>query len=154
MKQKAAIFDRDGTLAQIDRSFVEQDRPDWYAFNAAIRFDNPVPAVVALNQSVREDWAVIVCSGRSEDFRIPMMDWLRKHKIRADYLLMRRSKDQRNDAVVKREILHERILPFFDVQFAVDDREIVCQMWRDEGIPLIQVAQPDNVPVFKGLGGF
>lgn len=152
-KTRAVIIDRDGTLAQIDRSFVECDRPDWASFNAAIPFDNPVPAVVALANSISDDIAVIVCSGRNEDFRWPMLQWLRKHQIRCDFLYLRGSKDQRADEKVKRDILHDKILPNFDVLFAVDDRPSVCAMWVAEGIPLIQVAQPDHVPVFMGLGG-
>lgn len=152
-KTRAVIIDRDGTLAQIDRSFVECDRPDWASFNAAIPFDNPVPAVVSLANSIAPDIAVIVCSGRSEDFRYPMQLWLRKHEIRHDFLFLRASKDQRADEKVKRDILNEKIRPNFDVLFAVDDRPSVCAMWVEEGIPLIQVAQPDDTPVFLGLGG-
>lgn len=152
-KPKACLLDRDGTLARIDRRLVEGDRPDWGAFNAAIPFDSPVPAIVNLSRSIAADIAVIVLTGRSEDFRWSMTGWLHKHGVRYDLLLMRASKDLRADEHVKADLYRTCIEPVFDVLFAVDDRPSVCEGWKRLGVPLIQVAQPEDIiPAFSGLG--
>lgn len=147
----AAIFDRDGTLARIEREFVTGERPDWGAFHAAIPFDSPVPEIVALTHAVYVD-TVIICTGRQDNFRLQMSDWIHKHRIRCDLLLMRASGDFRSDDVVKAEIYGEVIAPNFDVRFVVDDRPSVCDMWRSKGLPLLQVTQPDSIRAFDGLG--
>lgn len=151
-KRKAIIVDRDGTLARIDRSFLDCERPDWRSFHAAIPFDTPVPAIVNLTRSIADDIAVIICTGRQADFSPQMHAWLRKHGIRYDLLLMRKSGDYRPDNIIKSELFRDYIDPNFDVLYAVDDRPSVCDMWRALGIPLIQVTQPEELPVFGGLG--
>jgi hypothetical protein len=153
VRQPAVIFDRDGTLFQIEREFVECDKPDWASFNAALVFDNPVERIVALTHALRPDIKVLITSGRSEEFRPQMIASLTKHRVNYDRVFMRHLRDQRRDDVVKRELFLNEISPHYDVLFVVDDRPIVCDMWREIGLPLLQVTQPDDVPVFRFLGG-
>lgn len=153
MKPFAVLIDRDGTLARIDRTLVDCEHPDWGAFNAAIPFDTPVPAVVNLTRAISPDITVVVLTGRSDEFRWPMTNWLNKHGVRYDKLLMRGWKDQRSDDKVKEEIFRNHIEPFYQVLFAVDDRPIVCDMWDRVGVPLVRVSQPEHIlPAFAGLG--
>jgi len=150
MKSPAVIFDRDGTLASCPLHPVDRSNSAWADFNAALPFDPVVPVVAGLLRSVRPGVARIMVSGRAAgdwpgDRRrlFAMRDWIAKHQLPVDFLFMREGGDTRRDSVVKHEILHRDILPHFDVRFAVDDREQIIEVWRDHGIPVIQVSDPD-----------
>ena len=136
MKQKAVIFDRDGTLASV-KYIAPQTRnnEDWAAYNAALPFDSPVPVVAGLLHSIRPGVLRIMTSGRMEgDWpgdrrrRFQMKSWLHKHNLPIDILLMRSGGDTRRDSIVKREIYETAIEPICDVCYVVDDRPQVCDM--------------------------
>jgi len=155
MRQPAVIFDRDGTLASVAH-VAPQDRSGgaWAAYNAALPFDAPVPIVVALLHSIRPGVVRIMTSGRAAGDhvgdthrRLLMIDWLRKHDLPIDVLIMRKGGDQRRDSIVKREMYDDLIAPRFDVRFVVDDRQQVVDMWRDDlGLPVLQVVDPGILP--------
>lgn len=155
MKQPAVIFDRDGTLASV-AYVAPQDRSGgaWAAYNAALPFDAPVPVVAALLRAIRPGVVRIMTSGRAAgDYvgdshrRLLMVDWLRKHDLPIDVLIMRKGGDQRRDSIVKREMYDRLIAPRFDVRYVVDDRQQVVDMWRDDlGLPVLQVVDPDILP--------
>lgn len=156
-KRPAIITDRDGTLASVAHvAPQDSENVSWMMFNAAMPFDAPVPGVVTMLDWARRtmpDVTIIMTSGRAEgDFpgdvrrRRQMEDWVLKHRLPIDAIVMRRGGDQRRDDVVKREMFHTWIEPVFDVLFAIDDRPIVCDMWRDIGVPLVQVQDPGILP--------
>jgi hypothetical protein len=131
------------------------DRSDssWAVFNAALRFDAPVPVVVALLRSVRPGVTRIMVSGRAEgDWpgdrrrRFAMQDWLVKHRIPVDLLYMRCGGDTRLDSVVKMEMYERDIAPFYDVRVVVDDRPQVIDAWRTLGLHVAVVRDPGILP--------
>lgn len=150
-KPEAVLFDRDGTTFRIDRSLP--DSGYWAAFNGLIRFDSPVPEIVALTRAIKPGVVRIMCTGREEKYRTAIRDSLAKHGCEIDILLMRRTGDSRRDDVVKREIWDRAIAPNFDVKFAVDDRPMVCDMWEEIGVPLMRVTQPEEIQPFGFLTG-
>lgn len=153
-KQKAVIFDRDGTLASVAHTApTDGSTSSWLNYNSSLRFDAPVPVVAALLRSIRPGVARIMTSGRAEgDWpgdrrrRFAMNDWLHKHDLPITHLFMRSGGDQRKDSIVKAEIFHRDIEPFFDVLFVVDDREQVVVGWRELGLPVLQVVDPVILP--------
>lgn len=72
------------------------------------------------------------------------VDWIRKHLfIHEVRLYMRAEGDHRKDSDVKRE-LFEQHLAGKKILCAIDDRDQVVRMWRDElGITCLQVADGD-----------
>lgn len=57
-------------------------------------------------------------------------------------LHMRRTGDERPDAVVKRELFERCVQPAYDVVAVFDDRNSVVAMWREElGLTVFQVAE-------------
>ena len=76
-----------------------------------------------------------------------MWQWIRKHQLPIDLLFMRSAGDQRRDSVIKEEILVNKILPYYNVVMAVDDREEVAEVWERYGIMVIRVKNdPTNLP--------
>lgn len=153
MKQQAVIFDRDGTLASCQRHLVADGESDWGEFNAWIPFDAVVPEVAVLFQILRQNtgMALIVTTGRTDNFRYQMSAWLDKYELTPDRLYMRRNGDRRVDSTVKQEIYERWIEPEFDVKLVVDDRPQVVEMWRSIGLPVIAVQDPViTPPILKG----
>lgn len=156
MRPQAIIVDRDGTAASCFMRPGDRSNAAWEAFNAALPFDAPVPAVVNGLQFLRIFFPhviIIMTSGRAEGDhpgdrrrKFLMRDWIRKHDLPIDHLFMREGGDQRRDSIVKLEILDRDITPFFDVLFAIDDRDQVIEAWESRGIPVIRVVDPDIDP--------
>lgn len=159
----AVIFDRDGTLAAVHNGpshskvdtgdYRRASDNDWAAFNAALRFDAPVPLTVGLLRAIKPGVVRIMVSGRAEgDWpgdrrrRFAMQDWIVKHQLPIDELFMRTGGDKRLDSVVKEEILVNQILPFFRPVLAVDDRPAILDVWKRFDIPVIQVENPGTLP--------
>jgi hypothetical protein len=78
--------------------------------------------------------------------RIIMVDWLVKHQLPVDLLLMREGGDTRVDSTVKREMYERHIAPVYEVKYVVDDRPQVCSMWRELGLTVMQVTDPGILP--------
>jgi hypothetical protein len=93
-----------------------------------------------LIQAMRQGAHIVIVTGRSEDYRKVTEEWLKKHNVHCDRLLMRAKDDRRPDTEVKLEIYETKIKPTFDVWFAVDDRKSVVDMWRANGVVCLQCA--------------
>lgn len=133
---RAMSFDVDGTLAQMvgrgpyDTSLYHTDDIDPY-----------VREVLWL--AAKAGYAIIILSGRSEDFKEVLLDWLMTHEIYPDAVFMRKSGDQRNDAIVKSELVDEHISGVYDVRMHFDDRNRVVDALRAKGIKVAQVQPGD-----------
>ena len=158
-KPKAVIFDLDGTLANIDHRlhhFKGEGATDWDAFFAGIPEDkvnkwcHELILIVGRNNSDGlymggSDFTVrvLLVTCRPERVRGLTTAWLKGKWIKYSELLCREEGDRRPDYLVKEEILHEQILPRYEVLFAVDDRQSVVDMWRRNGITCLQCAKGD-----------
>jgi hypothetical protein len=127
----AIICDLDGTLALLngrspyDASTCEQD---------------------GLNRVVADlirGKLVILVSGREEKYRSQTLAFLQKHRIDYAQLQMRATGDFRKDALIKREIFENHIRNRYNIEWVLDDRNQVVQMWRQLGLTCLQVADGD-----------
>jgi predicted kinase len=130
----AWVFDVDGTLALMG------DRRSPYDYDS-VHLDEPHSPVVDAAAALQEAGnAIIVMSGRPDTCREATTDWLQRHGIPYNELHMRQAGDQRDDAIVKDELFHERVAPSWHVRGVVDDRDRVVAMWRAKGLVCMQVA--------------
>ena len=125
------LVDIDGTLA-----FSDHRTP--YNLSEAIN-DTPNTPIVQLVHLLRKTYPVIFVTGRQETDRVVTTAWLEKQDLGGP-MFMRATGDTRPDTIVKRELFDAHIRPFYNVDYIVDDRPIVCQMWRDLGLTVLQVA--------------
>jgi len=128
------IVDIDGTLA-----FMNGRNP----FNdEGIERDIPNEPIVEIVKSFSKTHKIIVMSGRQRTLKCleATEAWLNKH-LGCDYtLLMRPAGDVRKDSIVKRELFDIFIDGKFYVDFVLDDRDQVVEMWRKElNLPCLQV---------------
>jgi predicted kinase len=135
---RAILCDLDGTLALLNnRSPYDASKCDEDHLN------EPVADIVRRFHD--DGHRIIFLSGREDKFREPTIRFLEKH-LGTDFryeLLMRRSGDMRKDAIIKEEILRTSILPHYHVDFALDDRNQVVDMWRGLGLTCLQVDYGD-----------
>ena len=145
-KMTYAIFDIDGTLADCEhrRHHVANKPKNWTAFYEAMDADVPNPPVVLLAQALAQAGHKIVCvSGRPSNYHGRTKNWLFKHAVPCWDLYMREEGDHRPDFVVKHEKLQLIRTVHGEPLFAVDDRQQVVDMWRNEGITCFQCARGD-----------
>jgi predicted kinase len=135
-KPHAIIVDVDGTLAHMTNRGP---------YDTSKYMDDAVdPDVASLVRALHFlGTKVLITSGRDAEFFFVLMGWLAKHDIPYDSIFMRPEGDTRNDAIVKDELFETYIAPNYYVDFALDDRNRVVDMWRAKGIKCLQVAPGD-----------
>jgi FMN phosphatase YigB (HAD superfamily) len=146
MKQKAAIFDLDGTIANNDhrQHFIvnPEGTKNWDAFNRNFYYDKPNHWCVHLMIAMKMlEYKIIIVSGRSDEFFAGTDKWLETHGIPYDRLFMRKEKDYRPDFEIKGEIYKNEIEPHYEISFCVDDRKQVVDYWRSIGLTCLQCAE-------------
>jgi hypothetical protein len=140
MKKDTVVIDLDGTLADVRHRLplIQRDAPDYDAFFAAVGGDDLHDWCRSLMVALADDYRVVIVSGRPERTRAATEEWLKRHDVPYHELHLVRSERElyTPDQELKRRWLKsygvERIL------FAVDDRQKVVNMWRDEGIVCLQ----------------
>lgn len=143
-KPLAIAVDLDGTLCDIEHRlhFVTQDKPDWKSFFEGIKDDKVNNWCYDLVKAYSEYTgnSVVLCSGRPNDYRQLTQDWLSKvtPNLYYDNLFMREQGDYRSDAIIKQIILDFEIRTRYNLDFVVDDRPVVCRMWRNNNIICLQ----------------
>jgi hypothetical protein len=154
-KADAVGFDVDGTLASMEyrRHFVTGGNRDWDSFFGQMNMDAPVPEVRALLQSVNPKMTRLIMSARPDNYRYHTEWWLAEHGMEEgrdyDHLMMRRAGDNRQDPIVKGEMLDKIQRRGGRLRHMVDDRPQVVDMWRSRGVPTTQVTDPNLPPVTR-----
>ena len=137
-KRPAIIVDMDGTLADVSgiRHHVRRPARDFDTFH---RLSVDVPVNHEVRKIVRKAWDagfdVLIVTARREKWRHQTAWFLALHNIPSTALIMRGDHDGRPDVEVKRDMLHQFILPAWNPTLAVDDNPSVIAMWEAEGIP-------------------
>jgi predicted kinase len=134
---KAILCDLDGTLALLN------NRNPFDATNCDADLLNE-PVANVLKNYKQLGYQIILVSGREDKYKEPTLRFLDQHNIKFDKLLMRKAGDSRKDAIIKREIFDAEIKDRYFVEFILDDRNQVVNMWRDElKLPCFQVYYGD-----------
>ena len=147
--KKIVIFDLDGTLALIDkrRALATKDngKMDWDVFFDPKNIDLDLPnqpVIDMANMLSKQGYTILILSGRSDVTHQATRDWLNKHGVWFDNLIMR-TQDflYMRDSDLKHMWLNtigkDRVAMVFD------DRNQVVDMWRKSGLTTFQVADGD-----------
>ena len=70
-------------------------------------------------------------------------EWLNKNHIRYDRIFIREEGDHRPDWIVKKEMFEKHIKDKYNVLYVIDDRRQTIDMWRKEGLTVLDVAGHD-----------
>lgn len=142
--QDAVIFDIDGTIADM------AGRRSPYDYSR-VSGDHPHEDMIELAWNFKSfGYTIVVCSGRDDTCKQDTLEWLRKHQMPFDKLLMRPAdaKDANGnkhpDFRVKLDLFNEYLRDSrYRVRYVFDDRDQVVQLWRELGIRTMQVAPGD-----------
>lgn len=134
-------------LVDIDRTVADKgDRSpfEWYK----VGLDTPKWPIINLVKAMRASgYAVVFFSGRDAVCRPETTDWLSEHfswPATDINLFMRPKNDNRKDSIVKAELFAQHIAGRYYVEFVVDDRQQVVDMWRRTlGLTCVQVDYGD-----------
>lgn len=130
---KAIICDLDGTLA------LMQNRNPFDA-SSCDNDDLNEPVANTLKAFAKEGYEILLVSGREDRFREPTITFLEKYEIPYHQLWMRQSKDFRKDSIIKKEIFDAEIKDKYFIEFVLDDRDQVVELWRKKlKLPCFQV---------------
>lgn len=134
---KAIICDLDGTLALLNgRDPFNAEGCENDLLNEPVA--NTVKTYAGLG------YKILLFSGRKQMHQPPTESWLTKHNIPYDVLALRGDEDNRKDAIIKREIFDTYAAGKYQIEFVLDDRDQVVNMWRDElKLPCYQVYYGD-----------
>jgi predicted kinase len=132
---KAIICDLDGTLALLNGR-------DPYDASSCENVGINIPVKEILD-SFKESRKIIFVSGREDKFLDQTLKFLDKAEFRQPLIYMRKSGDFRDDRIVKEEIFDTFINGKYFIDFILDDRTKVVEMWRDKGLTCLQVNYGD-----------
>jgi predicted kinase len=144
---KAVIVDIDGTVADCRHRLhhVTHGYRNYDEFYAELVNDPPIQDVVDLvNIIYATKTAVVMCSGRPEDYREATEKWLQDNGVFYDILYMRPSGDFRPDYVIKKQLLDGIIEDGYEIILTIDDRQSVVDMWRENGLTCLQAVPQDH----------
>jgi predicted kinase len=129
----AIICDLDGTLA-----LMNGRNP----YDASTCCDDDVnESVLSVIKQFEKDVKIIFVTGRKWKYADETVRFLNdKCNINSINLYTRSNDDNRKDSIVKREIFDKYIRDKYYVEFVLDDRNQVVEMWRDLGLTCFQVA--------------
>lgn len=129
----AIICDLDGTLALHNgRSPYDTEDCDTDLLNETV-FN------ILMKCAVR----ILFVTGREEKWREKTTAWLKLNFGGFNELWMRPTGDFREDSLIKQEIYDAHIRGHYNVDFVLDDRNRVVDMWRRNGLTCLQVADGD-----------
>lgn len=151
---KAIIVDVDGTVANCEHRRFHLDTNNWPGFFGAMADDGVFEHTIEVINAMRaQGYKVLIVTARPDenDYMQVTKDWLAVNGITYDGFYMRQGGDYRKDNIVKQEILGRIWADGFEPVMAFDDRDQVVKMWREMGIPCLQVNEGDfdnRVPKF------
>jgi predicted kinase len=140
----AIICDLDGTLCiHQNRSPFDYDKCDTDKLNKIVD-----GILFGYNEqhfnTIGKEPTIIFLSGREDSCIEKTKKWLEKHNwgVNNDncLLMMRKTGDTRKDSIIKREIFDNEIFNKYHIDFVLDDRNQVVEMWRELGLTCLQVA--------------
>ena len=147
---KTVIFDLDGTLALIDDRRVlatkDNGKMDWDVFfdPKNISLDLPNRPVIEMAQMLkRQGFRIVIFSGRSKGTKEVTKEWLNNFDIPFDVIKMRPTSKEfmyMPDDKLKQMWLDKLFPKKDDILCVFDDRQKVVDMWRENGITCLQVA--------------
>jgi predicted kinase len=136
---RAIICDLDGTLCiHKDRGPFDYDKCDTDLVNQ--------PIWEILWAMYHKGYEVVYLSGREDTAKPKTLQWLHAHNCPGGSypnLYMRPAKDFRKDSIVKYELFDNNVRNRWRVDFVLDDRNQVVEMWRKLGLTCLQVAPGD-----------
>jgi hypothetical protein len=137
----AVGFDLDGVLsdAAARQHFLRGPRPDWDAFLSASGEDPLIEEVAIVLALLSPSLVIVLLTARPARVRDLTLDWLTRHRLRWDLLVMRRDGDYRPAHQFKREALRGIAASGLELKLCFEDDQRNVEMFRAEGVPAVYI---------------
>ena len=139
MIKDTIIFDLDGTLANgKHRNWAVPAAEDahmtwaWNKHNLLCLEDAPIQNTVDMCNILFETHNIIILTGRCEISKSLTVEWLARHNVNYNQLIMREEDDNRPDTSIKEEEL--LLIGLDNILCCFDDLEHVADMMRGLGL--------------------
>lgn len=137
------IFDIDGTLADMHGEDGGRLRgPFEWDKVGGDRVRSHVAQAMHGVMSLSSPPDIILLSGRDSVCRNETDEWLDSNNLYFTSLYMRPEGSYEKDTKIKEEMFWEHIAPYYNVECVFDDRPVVCRMWTDIGLNVVNVGNP------------
>jgi len=136
-KPNCIVVDIDGTLAHMNGG---RGAFEWSKVGQDTVDESVKQIIEAMYTTFK--CKIVLLSGRDACCMSETCSWLSDNGVYFHELHMRQEGDMRKDTIVKEEIFWEKVAPFFNVIFAIDDRPSVARLWRELGLKVFQVGDP------------
>jgi hypothetical protein len=135
------VFDVDGVLSDASRRqhLLDQPRRDWDAFFAACGDDEPIAEVARLLEVLDPTLPVVLLTARPLRVRAQTLEWLRRHELRWDLLVMRPDDGPSLSSDFKRSVVVQLRQDGFDLRLAFEDDRRNVAMFHGEGVPCVYI---------------
>tara|TARA_R110000824_G_C14692025_1_gene621580 strand:+ start:92 stop:517 length:426 start_codon:yes stop_codon:yes gene_type:complete len=134
-KNKCILVDVDGTLAKMKRGPGERSPYDWHRVNE----DQPNRPIINLVNTLCDVYTIIILTGRDGIALEDTKKWLKEYGVYYDEIYIRPEGNTQKDSIIKHNIYVNHILPHYDVEFVLDDRDQIVNLWRSIGLTCLQV---------------
>lgn len=140
-RPETVVFDMDGVISDAShrQHFLRGGRRDWDGFFEACADDAVITDTAVLLDLLGVDHSIVLLTARPMDVRPATLDWLGRHGLHWDALMMRdfgdysASRDFKSRTVVQ---MRER---GFDLRLAFEDDIGNVEMFRSHGVPCIYI---------------
>jgi hypothetical protein len=137
------ILDADGTLflrqpggrGPFDWDRVSEDMPNMPVIRVVRALAYAGESFVVVSGRLNVCWKDTVYMLYQHVFTQPSAAWNPEHLFMRD-----EARQYMPDHELKRELLYQELIPRYNIVGAIDDRHKVVEMWRQEGIFCMQVA--------------
>jgi len=138
------VFDLDGVLANADhRQHLLTPKPgqrkNWKRFFEKAGEDLLIEEVAALTVLLDDSLQRVLLTARPTTIRDLTVDWLGRHSIRWDLLVMRRDGDYSPSPDAKRHAVEQLRDHGFQLLLAFDDDRRNVDMFHEAGVPCIYI---------------
>ncbi len=140
-----AVLDLDGVISDAShrQHFLASEHPtskDFSDFFHACVNDPVLPAGRALAEALAEQLCVVILTARIYAIRDQTVDWLARHSIRHDWLILRAANDHGPSSEWKQSQLNRLTSEGADIQLAADDDPRNVSMMRGLELPALYIA--------------
>jgi phosphoglycolate phosphatase-like HAD superfamily hydrolase len=137
----AVVFDMDGVLSDAAgrQHLLERPRRNWDAFFEAVGEDELIHEVARLLEVLDADLRVVLLTARPIRVQAQTVEWLDRHALRWDLLVMRDWGDYGASRDFKRDAVADLRAHGFDLRLAFEDDRRNVEMFHREGVPCVYI---------------
>ena len=142
--EKVYAFDFDGTIADINHRVGYIKKPyitgkrDYQRFFEECKNDKPVEWIIDIMRMLpREN--IYILSGRNGNVIHESVKWLEENNVPYNKIYMRYRTNYESDEILKLRMIDNGLKE--RIQWIVDDRQRVVDMWRENGLKVLQCSK-------------